>query len=174
MAAPISLRVDFDGPMLRAFVLAGKAGSVTRRLLSRVRIMTAVRGRGAADHSRLVLRFNLRGPDGASDGKSTGASLKAQRRPEARARRHGRGHCNPGGPQGRALEVDRSGAMGVQRYGRSVTKQILSRERARWAIEKLSARPRHYSHEEAASSPLELERDSSPPGRYRGRQRQAR
>ena len=34
MAAPISLRGDFDGPMLRALVLAEKAGSVTRRLLS--------------------------------------------------------------------------------------------------------------------------------------------
>src|SRR3984885_6422105 len=38
MAAPISLRGDFDGPMLRAVVLAEKAGSVTRRLLSLVTI----------------------------------------------------------------------------------------------------------------------------------------
>src|ERR1700734_3086072 len=38
MAAPISLRGDFDGPMLRALVLAEKAGSVTRRLLSLVTI----------------------------------------------------------------------------------------------------------------------------------------
>jgi hypothetical protein len=36
MAAPISLRGDFDGPMLRALVLAEKAGSVTRRMLSLV------------------------------------------------------------------------------------------------------------------------------------------
>src|SRR5271169_104022 len=33
MAAPISLRGDFDGPMLRALALAEKVGSVTRRLL---------------------------------------------------------------------------------------------------------------------------------------------
>jgi IS605 OrfB family transposase len=38
MAAPISLRDDFDGPILRAIVLAEKAGSVTRRLLSLVTI----------------------------------------------------------------------------------------------------------------------------------------
>jgi transposase len=38
MAAPISLRGDFDGPMLRALVLAEKVGSVTRRLLSLVTI----------------------------------------------------------------------------------------------------------------------------------------
>jgi hypothetical protein len=34
MAAPISLRGDFDGPMLRALVLAEKAGSVTACFLS--------------------------------------------------------------------------------------------------------------------------------------------
>jgi len=38
MAAPVLLRGDFDGPMLRALVLAEKAGSVTRRLLSLVTI----------------------------------------------------------------------------------------------------------------------------------------
>ena len=59
MAAPISLRDDFDGPRLRALVLGEKAGSVTRRLLSLVTIYDggsradAARGRGAADDSRL-------------------------------------------------------------------------------------------------------------------------
>ena len=38
MAAPISLREDFDGPMLRALVLSEKAGTVTRRLLALVTI----------------------------------------------------------------------------------------------------------------------------------------
>jgi hypothetical protein len=38
MAAPISLRGDFDGPMLRVLALSEKAGSVTRRLLSLVTI----------------------------------------------------------------------------------------------------------------------------------------
>jgi hypothetical protein len=38
MAAPISLREDFDGPRLRALVLSGKAGTVTWRLLALVTI----------------------------------------------------------------------------------------------------------------------------------------
>jgi hypothetical protein len=38
MAAPISLRQDFDGPGLRALVLSEKAGTVTRRLLALVTI----------------------------------------------------------------------------------------------------------------------------------------
>ena len=78
MAAPISLRGDFDGPMLRAVVLAEKAGSVTRRLLSLVTIYDggsrtdAARGRGLQTIRDWVLRFNFRGPDGLVDGKSTG------------------------------------------------------------------------------------------------------
>jgi transposase len=84
MAAPISLRGDFDGPMLRALVLAEKAGSVTRRLLS---LVTIYEGGSREDAARLggvglqtirdwVLRFNLEGPDGLIDGKSTGHPSK--------------------------------------------------------------------------------------------------
>ena len=50
MAAPISLRGDFDGPMLRALVLAEKAESVTRRLLS---FVTIYDGGSRADAARL-------------------------------------------------------------------------------------------------------------------------
>jgi hypothetical protein len=67
MAAPISLRGDFDGAMLRALVLAEKAGSVTGRLLS---LVTIYDGGSRADAARLggvglqtirdwVLRFNV-------------------------------------------------------------------------------------------------------------------
>ena len=80
MAAAISLRGDFDGPMLRALALSEKAGSVTRRLLALVKIYD---GGARADAARLagvglqtardwVLRFNANGPDGLVDGKSTG------------------------------------------------------------------------------------------------------
>src|SRR5271168_67453 len=80
MAAPISLRGDFDGPMLRPLVLLEKVGSVTRRLLA---LVTIYDGGSRADAARLagvglqtirdwVLRFNFRGPDGLADGKSTG------------------------------------------------------------------------------------------------------
>src|ERR1700730_16099043 len=91
IAAPISLRGDFDGPMLRALVLLEKAGSVTRRLLS---LVTIYDGGARAEAARLagvglqtirdwVLRFNLKGPDGLIDGKSTEHPSKlndAQRR----------------------------------------------------------------------------------------------
>ena len=50
MAAPISLRGDFDGPMLRALVLSEKAGSVTRRLLA---LVTIYEGGTRADAARL-------------------------------------------------------------------------------------------------------------------------
>ena len=84
MAAPVLLRGDFDGPMLRALVLTEKAGSVTRRLLS---LVTIYDGGSRADAARLggvglqtirdwVLRFNRRGPDGLIDGKSTGHPSK--------------------------------------------------------------------------------------------------
>ena len=80
MAAPISLRGDFDGPMLRALVLPEKAGSVTRGLLA---LVTIYDGGTRTDAARLggvglqtlrdwVLRFNAKGPDGLIDGKSTG------------------------------------------------------------------------------------------------------
>jgi hypothetical protein len=79
MAAPVSLRGDFDGSMLRALVVSEKAGSVTRRLLA---LVTIYDGGTRADAARLggvglqtirdwVLRFNAEGPDGLVDGKST-------------------------------------------------------------------------------------------------------
>src|SRR5271156_6609007 len=80
MAAPISLREDFDGPLLRARALSEKVGIVTRRLLA---LVTIYDGGARADAARLggvglqtlrdwVLRFNAKGPDGVVDGKSTG------------------------------------------------------------------------------------------------------
>ena len=77
MAAPISLRGDFDGPMLRGMVRLEKAGSVTRRLLA---LVTIYEGGTRADAARLggvgfqtirawVLRFNAKGPNGLIEGK---------------------------------------------------------------------------------------------------------
>jgi hypothetical protein len=74
MAASISLREDFDGPMLRALVLSEKAGTVTRRLLA---LVTIYDGGARPDAARLggaglqtlrdwVLRFNARGRTGSS------------------------------------------------------------------------------------------------------------
>jgi hypothetical protein len=51
MVAPISLRSDFDGPMLRALVLGEKAGSVARGLLS---LVTIYDGGSRADAALVV------------------------------------------------------------------------------------------------------------------------
>jgi transposase len=158
MAAPISLREDFDGPLLRALVLSAKAGIVTRRLLA---LVTIYDGGTRADAARLggvglqtlrdwVLRFNAKGPDGLVDGKSTGRpSLldDAQRRALVA--------MVEAGPTPAIHEVVRWRLIDLAQwvfdeYGLSVTKQILSRELRALGYRKLSARPRHHEHDEAA------------------------
>ena len=88
MAAPISLRGDFDGPMLRALVLAGKGRERHQApVLSLVTIYDGgsradaarLRGRGAADHSRLGPPVQFPGGRMASStAKSNRASLETQ------------------------------------------------------------------------------------------------
>ena len=158
MAAPISLRGDFDGPMLRALALSEKAGSVTRRLLS---LVTIYEGGMRADAARLggvglqtlrdwVLRFNAKGPDGLVDGKSTGRPplLDGEQRRALVA-------MVEAGPIPAIHEVVRWRLIDLvqwvfDEYGLSVTKQILSRELRALGYRKLSARPRHHEHDEAA------------------------
>ena len=158
MAAPISLRGDFDGPMLRALVLSEKAGTVTRRLLA---LVTIYDGSTRAAAARLggvglqtlrdwVLRFNAMGPDGLVDGKSTGRPClldDAQRRALIA--------MVEAGPTPAIHEVVRWRLIDLAQwvfdeYGLSVTKQILSRELRALGYRKLSARPRHHEHDEAA------------------------
>jgi transposase len=158
MATPISLREDFDGPMLRALAVSEKVGSVTRRLLA---LVTIYDGGTRADAARLggvgpqtlrdwVLRFNAKGPDGLVDGKSTGRpSLlnDAQRRALVA--------MVEAGPVPAIHEVVRWRLIDLAQwvfdeYGLSVTKQILSRELRALGYRKLSARPRHHEHDEAA------------------------
>ena len=157
MAAPISLRGNFDGPMLRALALSEKAGSVTRRLLSLVAIYE---GGMRADAARLggvglqtlrdwVLRFNAKGPDGLVDGKSTGRPplLDDEQRRALVA-------MVEAGPIPAIHDVVRWRLIDLvqwvfDEYGLSVTKQILSRELRALGYRKLSARPRHHEHDEA-------------------------
>ena len=136
MAAPISLREDFDGQMLRALALSEKAGSVTRRLLS---LVTIYDGGTRADAARLggvglqtlrdwVLRFNAKGPDGLVDGKSSGRPclLDDEQRRALVA-------MVEAGPNPAIHELVRWRLIDLAQwvfdeYGLSVTKQILSRE----------------------------------------------
>src|ERR1700684_2541808 len=158
MAAPISLREDFDGPMLRALVLSEKAGTVTRRLLA---LVTIYDGGTRADAARLggvglqtlrdwVLRFNANGPDGLADGKSpVRPSLLDDEQRRALVA------MVEAGPIPAIHEVVRWRLIDLARwmfdeYGLSVTKQILSRELRALGYRKLSARPRHHEHNEEA------------------------
>jgi len=158
MASPISLREDFDGPMLRALVLSEKAVSVTRRLLALVMIYE---GGTRAEAARLggvglqtirdwVLRFNAKGPDGLVDGKSTGrpSALDDEQRRALVARvEAGPIPWLDGVVRWRLIDL----AQWVfEEYGVSVTKQILSRELRALEYRKLPARPRHHAHDETA------------------------
>jgi transposase len=158
MAAPISSRGDFDGPMLRVLALSEKAGSVTRRLLA---LVTIYDGGTRADAARLggvgqqtvrnwVLRFNAKGPDGLVDGKSTGRpSLldDEQRRALVAMVEAGRMPVIHEVVRWRLIDLAR---WVFDEYGLSVTKQILSRELRALGYRKLSARPRHHEHDETA------------------------
>jgi transposase len=158
MAPPVLLRGDFDGPALRALALSEKAGSVTRRLLALVTIYDGgtrheaarLGGVGLQTIRDWVLRFNLKGPDGLADGKSTGHPSKLndeQRRALVAMVEAGPVPAIHGVVRWRLIDL----AQWIfDEYAISVTKQILSRELRALGYRKLSARPRHHEHDEAA------------------------
>ena len=144
--------------MLRALVLSEKAGAVTRRLLA---LVTIYEGGTWADAARLggvglqtlrdwVLAFNAKGPDGLVDGKSTGRPClldDEQRRALVAMVEAGPIPAIHGVVRWRLIDL----AQWIfDEYGLSVTKQILSRELRALGYRKLSARPRHHEHDEAA------------------------
>jgi len=183
MAAPISLREDFDGPMLRALARSEKAGSVTRRLLA---LVTIYEGGARADAARLggvglqtirdwVLRFNAKGPDGLIDGESTGRppKLNDEQRLAILA-------MVEAGPIPAIHEVVRWRLIDLAQwvfaeYGISVTKQIVSRELRALAP---GSRVRGSRRGRAIMSMTgrlsrPLKKSPRPPGGHRGGQRQA-
>ena len=153
MAAPISLREDFDGPMLRALARSEKVGSVTRRLLS---LVTVYEGGTRAHAARLggvglqtvrdwVLRFNANGPDGLIDGKSTGRPplLDDDQRRALVA-------MVEAGPIPAIHEVVRWRLIDLvqwvfDEFRLSISQQTLSRELRGLGYRKISARPRHHA-----------------------------
>jgi hypothetical protein len=122
MAAPISLRGDFDGPMLRAPVLAEKAGVTRRACFLSSRVMTAARARTRLCSGAWGSRpFAI----GASASISGGRMASSMARPEAHSRRHGRGRSDPavhGVVRGRLIGLAQ---WAFDEYGPSVSKQTL-------------------------------------------------
>ena len=78
MSAPISLREDYDAPVLRGLAKASKDANQTRRLLSLAVIYDGDRRSEAADLGDVtlqiirdwVLRFNAQGPEGLINRKA--------------------------------------------------------------------------------------------------------
>ena len=84
MSAPIALREDYDGPMLRDLAKASKDAKQTRRLLSLALIYDGGRRADAASLGGVglqivrdwVMRLNADGPDGQVDRKTPGPPSK--------------------------------------------------------------------------------------------------
>jgi len=84
MAAPLPLRLDYDGPTLRALARQSKDSDQTRRLLALASIYDGGSRRSAAKLGGVglqivrdwVLRFNAHGPDGLSSRKAPGQAPK--------------------------------------------------------------------------------------------------
>ena len=84
MSAPIALRGDYDGAILRGLARLSKDANQTRRLLSLALIYDGGRRSKAADLGGVslqiirdwVLRFNAQGPGGLIDRKAPGAAAK--------------------------------------------------------------------------------------------------
>ena len=158
MAAPIALREDYDGPMLRRLAKASRDAKQTRRLLSLALIYDGGRRRDAAEVGGVtlqvirdwVLRFNAEGPEGLIDRKAPGGKRKLN------------------DDQRRALfEIVEAGPIpavhGVVRwrlkdlvqwiyeaFGITLKRDVVSRELKAMGFRKITARPRHYAQNELA------------------------
>ena len=158
MSAPIALRDDYNGAMLRRLAKASKDANQTRRLLTLALIYDgASRGEAASLGGVTlqiirdwVLRFNADGPDGLLDRKAPGGRPKLN------------------GRQLQALrEIVQSGPIpaihGVVRWRRkdlalwlfeefriSLEESSVGRELRALGFRKISARPRHKGQNEFA------------------------
>lgn len=118
MAAPIGLREDFDGTLLRALAKRTRDAGQLRRLLAVAEIYDGGSRGNAARIGDVglqtvrdwVLRFNVGGPDGLIDTKHPGPTpkLNAAQRP---AGTPGRGRPDTVGPWCGALAVEGPGGL---------------------------------------------------------------
>ena len=158
MAAPITLRDDFDGPGLRRLAKATKDAAQARRLLALAEIYD---GGLRSDAARIgdvglqivrdwVIRFNAHGPDGLHDRRAPGPTSKLnedQRRALAGLVESGPIPAVHGVVRWRLKDL----AQWIwEEFRIGLSETTVSRELKALGFRKLSARPRHYAQNEAA------------------------
>lgn len=158
MSAPIALREDYDGPMLRALAKASKDANQTRRLLSLALIYDGGRRDAAARQGGVghqvvrdwVLRFNAEGPDGLIDRKAPGATAKLNEEQRGKLREIVESGPIPsihGVVRWRLVDL---GQWIFEEFAISLDESTVSRELSAMGFRKISARPRHYAQNEGA------------------------
>ena len=158
MAAPITLRDDFDGPGVRKLARATKDAAQARRLLALAEIydgaMRSEAGRiggvGLQIVRDWVIRFNAHGPDGLIDRKAPGPTPRLnenQRRALAALVESGPIPAVHGVVRWRLKDL----AQWIwEEFRIGLSETTVSRELKALGFRKLSARPRHYAQNEAA------------------------
>ena len=158
MAAPITLRDDFDGPGVRKLARATKDAAQARRLLALAEIYDGAMRREAGRIGGVglqivrdwVIRFNAHGPDGLIDRKAPGPTPRLnedQRRALAALVESGPIPAVHGVVRWRLKDL----AQWIwEEFRIGLSETTVSRELKALGFRKLSARPRHYAQNEAA------------------------
>ncbi len=158
MAAPISLRNDFDSACLRRLAKTTKDATQSRRLVALAEIYD---GGSRTDAARIggvglqiirdwVLRFNARGPDGLINSKPPATRSKLNddhRRALAQIVEDGPILAVHGVVRWRRKDLAR---WIHEEFGISLHDTTVGRELKALDFVKISARPRHYAQDELA------------------------
>ena len=158
MAAPITLRTDYDGAALRRLAKFSKNANQTRRLLALAVIYDGGRRSEAATVGGVgvqiirdwVVRFNAEGPDGLIDRKAPGPAPKLnceQRLAFAEIVEHGPIPAVHGVVRWRLKDLAR---WIFEEFAIVLDESTVSRELKALGFRKLTARPRHHAQIEGA------------------------
>ncbi len=158
MGRAVSLRDDFDGPVLRRLAKGSKDAGQSRRLLALAEVYDGGRRTDAARIGDVglqvvrdwVLRFNAKGPDGLIDAKATGKPPKLNdrhRQALARIVESGPIPAIHGVVRWRRQDL----ALWIfEEFGISLDCSSVGRELRALGFAKISARPRHHAQNEFA------------------------
>jgi transposase len=153
MAAPLPLRLDYDGATLRSLARRSRDADQTRRLLALASIYDGGSRQSAAKLGGVglqivrdwVLRFNADGPEGLIDRKAPGQTPKLnsiQRQALAERVERGPIPAVDGVVRWRLKDL----AQWIfEEFGISLDETTVGRELKAMGFCKLSARPRHYA-----------------------------